>query len=68
MNYPCPLCKRLKTIQINRKHRPYLRCDNCGVLMFINKSEGISILKEGKKVYSARLEDPSSAGHALFGN
>jgi hypothetical protein len=46
MKFPCPLCKNPKTVKINRKSRPYLRCDDCGVLMFVNRSAGIKRIQD----------------------
>lgn len=49
MMFPCPLCKNPKEVKINQKSRPYLRCDECGVLMFVNRASGISIIQGEKK-------------------
>ena len=52
MKRSCPLCGKETVIKINKKSRPFLRCDDCGVLMFINKQRGIDIINDGlvKKV------------------
>jgi uncharacterized Zn finger protein len=47
MQKPCPLCRTQTEIKMNKKSRPFLRCDNCGVLMFINKEKGIQLIKKG---------------------
>lgn len=47
MNFPCPLCHSINSVKINRKSRPYFRCDKCGVLMFVNKTTGIRKLEKG---------------------
>jgi uncharacterized Zn finger protein len=44
MKFPCPLCKRKHNILINKKRKPYFRCDQCGLLMFINQSVGVDRL------------------------
>jgi uncharacterized Zn finger protein len=45
MKFPCPLCKKLETVLMNKKSKPYFRCEDCGVLMFINKQPGIKKIK-----------------------
>jgi len=47
MKKPCPLCGEQIEIKINKKNRPFLRCDSCGVLMFINKRRGMELLDKG---------------------
>ena len=49
MKYPCPLCAEIKTVRINRRSKPYLRCDRCGVLMFVNRQRGISVITRGDR-------------------
>ena len=66
MKFPCPLCSSLKEVRINRKSKPYLRCDDCGVLMFVNRPTGIRIIQAGKDL---GLDKPKqeSADSFLFG-
>ena len=47
MKKPCPLCGKQAPVKTNKKSRPFLRCDNCGVLMFINKRKGINLINDG---------------------
>ena len=47
MKKPCPLCGKQAPVKTNKKSRPFLRCDNCGVLMFINKRKGIKLINDG---------------------
>jgi len=46
MNFPCPLCGRPLPVRINKRNKPYLRCDDCGVLLFVNKPTGIKTIME----------------------
>lgn len=48
MKFPCPLCGKMRTVKINRRSKPYLRCDDCGVLMFVNRQSGIKRIGTGK--------------------
>lgn len=50
MKFPCPLCSEVRTIRINRRSKPFLRCDRCGVLMFVNREAGINLLSGGKAI------------------
>lgn len=36
----CPLCDEFIKVRENKKGKPYLRCDDCGILMFINGEKG----------------------------
>ena len=47
MNFPCPLCGQMQIVRINRRSKPYLRCDHCGLLMFVNRQPGIRAIKQG---------------------
>jgi phage FluMu protein Com len=67
MRFPCPICKEMKRIQINRRAKPYLRCDDCGVLMFVNKPYGITYLETGKVPKPQELSKKTAAS-ALFGS
>lgn len=45
MKFPCPLCKKSEAVLTNKKSKPYFRCEDCGVLMFINKHSGIKKIR-----------------------
>lgn len=62
MKFSCPLCGIQKTVRINRRSKPYLRCDDCGVLMFVNRPSGMKLMADQKtpKVHKAVEESASS--------
>ena len=50
MKFPCPLCSEIKVVRINRRSKPFLRCDRCGVLMFVNREAGINLISRAKAI------------------
>ena len=50
MKFPCPLCSEVKPIRINKRSKPFLRCDRCGVLMFVNREAGINSISKGETI------------------
>ena len=66
MKFPCPLCKSPKDVMTNRKSKPYFRCDDCGVLMFVNRPAGIRIIESAEAVMMQKPRK-ETAGSALFG-
>jgi len=66
MDFACPLCRKTKEVMINRKSKPYFRCDDCGVLMFINKPKGIRLIRNSKDKILHKPR-PETAGSYLFG-
>ena len=50
MKFPCPLCSEVRTVRINRRSKPFLRCDRCGVLMLVNREAGINLISGGKAI------------------
>jgi predicted RNA-binding Zn-ribbon protein involved in translation (DUF1610 family) len=57
MNFPCPLCREQRPLRINRKNKPYFRCEDCGVLMFINDPKGIRHLETYRKPASPNVQN-----------
>lgn len=69
MIHHCPLCKKPAEVRINRKNKPYLRCDLCGVLMFVNKPEGARMLNQASRPVQCRVvKKTGSAADFLFGS
>ena len=66
MKFPCPLCSEIKAVRINRRSKPFLRCDRCGVLMFVNRKAGIEIMDKGKRIDDKIVEKDESLG-SFFG-
>ena len=44
--FPCPICKKMCLIELTKKNKPYLKCTDCGVQLFIRKNKGINRLIE----------------------
>ena len=66
MKFPCPLCSEIKAVKINRRSKPFLRCDRCGVLMFVNRKAGIELIGKGKAVDTKVIEKGETLG-SFFG-
>ena len=43
--FPCPTCSRKIIVKYDKKGKPYIVCDDCGVQVFIRKREGIALMK-----------------------
>lgn len=43
--FPCPLCRGLLLVRETKSHKPYLRCDACGLQLFVRGKEGIRRLQ-----------------------
>ena len=39
--FPCPICKLNKEVEMTRKGKPYLTCNDCGVQLFVRGQKGI---------------------------
>ncbi len=39
--FPCPVCKKLKEVEMTKKGKPYLTCNDCGVQLFVRLKKGI---------------------------
>ncbi len=44
--FKCPLCDEKIPIKSDRKNKPYIICNSCGLQMFIRYPSGIQILIE----------------------
>ena len=44
--FPCPVCKKLLVVELSIKDKPYCKCNDCGVQLFIRGKEGIAKLTE----------------------
>lgn len=61
MNFSCPLCGEMQIVRINRRSKPYLRCDHCGVLMFVNRQPGIRTIKQGTPARAGKYSNETAA-------
>jgi len=39
--FPCPICKKLILIEATKNSKPYLKCNDCGVQLFVRGKDGI---------------------------
>ncbi len=44
--FRCPTCEELREVRINKRDKPFLRCNSCSALYFWNGKEGIKKLRE----------------------
>ena len=54
MMFPCPICKTELPVKKAKSGKHFLRCDDCGVLMFINDEASLALMEAG-------IEDGSPA-------
>lgn len=40
--FPCPVCGEDRPVRETKAHKPYVRCDPCGVQLFVRGDEGIA--------------------------
>ena len=40
--FPCPVCKKNKEVQMTKKGKPYLICNDCGIQLFVRGKNGIT--------------------------
>lgn len=45
VEFPCPVCGKLRPIGMTKKDKPYLKCNGCGVQLFVRMEEGIERLR-----------------------
>ncbi len=58
--FPCPVCQEIREVEYTKKSKPYLKCNNCFVQLFVRGKEGIKkfkhlILNYKYKVKSQKL-------------
>jgi hypothetical protein len=39
--FPCPICRRMLLVELTKNEKPYCKCNDCGVQLFIRGKEGI---------------------------
>lgn len=39
--FPCPVCGQSRAVRQTKANKPYVRCDPCGVQLFVRGEEGI---------------------------
>ena len=43
--FPCPVCQEIREVEYTKKSKPYLKCNNCFMQLFVRGKEGIKIFK-----------------------
>lgn len=44
--FACPTCKKLRTVSLTKRQKPYFICNECGVQVFFRGKEGIRRFRE----------------------
>lgn len=44
--FPCPCCRQAQAVKIDRRGKPYIGCDPCGVQLFVRLPQGIDHMAE----------------------
>lgn len=44
--FPCPICKRMVIVEYAKTGKPYCKCNDCGVQLFVRGKDGIARLKK----------------------
>jgi len=42
----CPVCKRECVVRTDKYDRPYIKCGNCGTVVFFRSEKGINFVRE----------------------
>lgn len=53
----CPICLDKVEVRESRKKKPFIRCDRCGLLMFVNKPFAIKKLREAASKKDSNKDD-----------
>ena len=52
--FPCPVCGESRPVRETKANKPYIRCDPCGVQLFVRGDEGISRFREAVRTADGR--------------
>ncbi len=55
--FPCPICQGLRNVEITKNKKPYIKCNDCGVQLFVRGKEGIR--KMGEIVGARKIKGDS---------
>jgi DNA-directed RNA polymerase subunit RPC12/RpoP len=65
---PCPGCGALTPVKIGKSKKPYIRCDDCGIDVFVRGAKGVrKFLGEGEEPAPAAAAAPAAAGKTPAG-
>jgi DNA-directed RNA polymerase subunit RPC12/RpoP len=56
---PCVLCSRKLEMRMDKHHKPYFVCNQCGIQLFIRRQNGIVLL--GKVLHDASKDEPQGS-------
>jgi len=56
---PCPVCGESRDLRTDKKGKPYIGCEPCGVQVFVRNQLGISLLAK-------KLQAPKKIGLPMF--
>jgi DNA-directed RNA polymerase subunit RPC12/RpoP len=49
--YPCPVCERPCDVELTKRNKPYVKCDPCGVQLFVRGKGGIERFTRNVRAY-----------------
>lgn len=65
MEFPCPLCGAGLPILLSIRNKPYCKCNDCGVQIFVRGKVGISRLREMANAGILVVGMKESASHGI---
>ena len=58
-HFPCPVCNTMRPVEIDKNSKPYIKCNDCGVQLFVRGKAGI--IKLDKLIGESELKGDSAA-------
>lgn len=53
--FPCPVCQELRPVRQTKNRKPYLRCDPCGVQLFVRGEDGIELFRKAVRTADGKI-------------
>ncbi len=41
--FPCPICRKMLLVEIAKNEKPYCKCNDCGVQLFVRGKKGMKM-------------------------
>lgn len=62
--FPCPVCAGLRPVRQTKSGKPYLRCDPCGLQLFVRGDDGIKRFRDAVRTQDGqRLPETTRSGN-----
>lgn len=55
--FRCPICGELKDVRLDKNHKYYIHCDDCGVQLFVRGKDGIKRMEALMQVSGSSLQE-----------